>query len=99
LDGVRYLRVHWNHRSAGYPVVLCSEIGEDRYEVRKVDEYADGRLDLAGRGIETGNTALATERTPSLAEINLDRQFRATPMEPRDFERLRDRALAWLELR
>ncbi|MFH7323633.1 DUF6881 domain-containing protein [Aeromicrobium sp. JJY06] len=95
---MRYLQVHWNHGFSGDPVILYSEIDADGYEIRKVDEYANGRLDLADYGIETGNTSLGTAPTPTLEEINRDAQFRATPLDPEEFERIWDRAKACFEL-
>jgi uncharacterized protein DUF6881 len=44
---MRYQRVVWHHGHPDEPVVLCSEIDDQGIEIRKVDEYRDGRLDYA----------------------------------------------------
>jgi hypothetical protein len=55
---MRYQAVRWAHDLVDEPVMLFSEIDADGYEVRKVDEYRNGRLDLADAVTETGSTAL-----------------------------------------
>lgn len=42
-----YLKVRWLHDDPAYPVLLLSELDERRYEVRKAEIYADGRIDIA----------------------------------------------------
>ncbi|SKB10104.1 hypothetical protein SAMN06295964_3102 [Aeromicrobium choanae] len=95
---MRHLQVRWSHGSTDHQVMLYSEIDNDGYEIRKVDEYANGRLDLAGEGIETGSTGLGTERIPPMEEINVDPQSRAAPLDPVEFEQIWDRAKAWFDL-
>ncbi|MBU2693720.1 hypothetical protein [Pimelobacter sp. 30-1] len=95
---MRYQRVHWRHGLAEFPVVLFSEIDGDGWETRKVDEYADGHLDLAGNGIETGRTFLGLDRVPSLDEINDDRQFLAEEITAEEFDTVWSKAMEWFEL-
>jgi len=41
---MQYLKVRWIHPSQEDPVVLLSELDSDRYEVRKIEIFADGRI-------------------------------------------------------
>lgn len=47
----------------------------DGWEVRKVDEFADGRLVRADREHESGSTRLSEAPVPSAEEIGGDPQF------------------------
>lgn len=95
---MRYLRVRWHQDSPDFPVLLYSEIDDERWEVRKVDEYADGRRDLAGEGIETGQTGLGEIPTPPIDEINSDPEFSAVEIERDEFEGVWMAAKEWFEL-
>lgn len=95
---MKYLRVHWFHDSLQDPVVLYSEVDDEGREVRKVDEYLEGRRDLAGSGIETGSTFLAEGRFASLEEINADSQFEAAEIPSEEFEVVWRLAKNWFEL-
>jgi len=95
---MKYLRVRWRHDSPEDPVLLYSEVDDEGWEVRKVDEYIDGRRDLAGNGIETGSTFIAEDQTPSLEEINADPQFEAVEITPQEFEVVWKQAKDWFEL-
>jgi hypothetical protein len=85
---MRYQRVIWRHDFEGAPTVLWSEIGDDGFETRKVDEYRDGRLDYADEDTRTGMTLLGDQPIPSLDEINADEEFTAASISPSDFERV-----------
>jgi uncharacterized protein DUF6881 len=56
-----------------------SEIGDDGFETRKVDEYRDGRLDYADENTRSGTTLLGDQPVPTLDEINADEEFTAAP--------------------
>ena len=91
LDG-RCQRVVWHHDAPDEPVVLWSEIGDDGYERRKVDEYRDGRLDRADATTSTGTTVLGDQRVPPLHEIDADDEFTAVAISAEEFQRVWDRA-------
>jgi len=95
---MRYLRVRWLQDSPEYPVLLYSEVDDDGWEIRKVDEYADGHRDLAGEGIETGQSGLGEAPTPSIDEINSDPEFRAVEIDRDEFEGVWQAAKAWFDL-
>jgi hypothetical protein len=89
---MRYQRVLWRHDFTDEPTVLWSEIGDDGFETRKVDEYRDGRLDYADENISSGTTRLGDQPMPTLDEINADEGFTAAPISPSDFEHVWQRA-------
>ena len=81
-----YMKVVWRHSCVEDPVVLWSEISADRFEVRKVDLYSDGRLDYAGDNVSTGITMLGTDVVPALSEIGADPEFEPASVDKIEFE-------------
>ncbi|HEY1216196.1 MAG TPA: hypothetical protein VGE93_21415, partial [Bryobacteraceae bacterium] len=51
---VRYLKVAWHHDFAEDPVEIFSEVGDDDYEVRKVELFHDGRFECSMRSAKSG---------------------------------------------
>lgn len=95
---MRYQLVRWLHDLDDEPVLLFSEIDSLGYERRKVDEYGNGRLDLAGPKIQTGSTHLSETVMPSQAEIDSMDDFEARSIEAEHFEDVWQRALSWFDL-
>ena len=89
---MRYVKVRWLHDIESEPVELYSELDGDR-EVRKVEVYRDGRMDLADQSRETGTTVLSREPIPPIAEIARDPQFEPEVVSREDFEVTWARAL------
>lgn len=83
---MRYQAVRWIHDFDDEPVMLFSEVDPRGAECRKVEEYRDGRLDVAGQGFENGSTQLAQSLMPSLDEINMASEFVARSIDKRAFE-------------
>lgn len=98
LMAFRYQRVRWLHDSNDFPFLLYSELDEDGWEVRKVDEYVNGRRDLASASIETGNTALGEAPVPPLDDINEDPEFEGVAITDQEFEVVWAKAKEWFEL-
>lgn len=86
-----FQRVRWDHDDAEDPVVLWSHI-VDGWEVRKVDEFADGRLAWADDQHETDTTGLGQVPIPRPDEIAADPQFTVAVVDAADFERVWRRA-------
>jgi uncharacterized protein DUF6881 len=95
---VRYQRVVWHHDFDDEPVVLWSQIGDDHFERRKVDEYRDGRLDYADENASTGSTLLGDQPVPPLDQINTDSEFSGTAISEFEFEQAWARATQRLPL-
>jgi hypothetical protein len=88
-----YQRVRWIHENADDPVVLWAHV-VDGWEVRKVDEFDDGRLSWADAEHESGSTRLGTMPVPPPAAIATDPQFVVELVDSESFELTWRRALA-----
>ena len=55
---MEYLKVEWLHSNDQYPILLFSELDEDRMEIRKVEQYRDGKFCFADHERATGDTQL-----------------------------------------
>jgi hypothetical protein len=94
---MRYVKVGGFHELDDQPVVLYSEVNDDGYEVRKVEEYADGHRDLANKGGETGSTFLSDVPLPGLAVINAQDEFVGEEITEDEFEEVWAAAWNWFD--
>ncbi|CAN7480240.1 hypothetical protein LJR260_004367 [Variovorax paradoxus] len=85
---MEYIDVLWKHLDNEYPVRLVSELGEDRFELRKLEFFADGTVDAASGDRETERTRLGLVAVPPLGEINQDQQFEGSAISQGEFEAL-----------
>ena len=90
---MRYLYVKWTHKDPGAPVHIYSELGDDRFELRKVEIWADGRKGFADSTEEAGGTALGSMPVPTLAEIAAQPEYQAKEIPQEEFQRI------WLKRR
>jgi hypothetical protein len=90
---MRYLYVKWVHKNPGDPVHLYSEIGDDSYERRKVEIWADGRKGFADGSEEKGGTSLGVMPVPSLKEIAAQPGCEPKEIPAEDFQKI------WLKRR
>lgn len=86
-----FQRVRWHHDCPEDPVVLWSHI-VDGWEVRKVDELADGRLAWADDEHETETTGLGQVPIPPPDEIAADPEFTVALVDAEAFEQVWRRA-------
>jgi hypothetical protein len=89
-----YTKVKWHDDGRDHPTLLYAELDTDRWEIRKVEVYADGRIDFADADRSTGSTWLGEKVTPSVEEINSYEPFEASVISPAEFEEIWMRALA-----
>ena len=82
--------VTWHHENPDYPVELFAELDDERFEVRKVEAFRDGRKCFADASGHSGDTFLGIEPVPPLEEIGSDPQFTPRPITREEFE------AAWL---
>lgn len=82
----KYLKVKWVHDDPEYPVLFLSELDESRYETRKIEIYADGRMGYASDDREIGDARLGEVPVPPEAEIAADPQFVVEPLTLSEFE-------------
>ena len=85
---MRYLYVKWLHKDPGAPVHLYSEIGDDSYERRKVEIWADGRKGFADGSEEKGGTVLGSMPVPSLKEIAAQAEFQPKEISAEEFQKM-----------
>jgi hypothetical protein len=79
---MEYLKVEWQHDFPAYPVLIFSELGEGRYETRKIEVYADGRQQCWD---QRSSNELGEVTVLSLAEIDAMEEFTAVALTPVDF--------------
>ncbi|UPT62558.1 MAG: hypothetical protein M0D54_19745 [Hyphomonadaceae bacterium JAD_PAG50586_4] len=86
MSGASYMRVRWLHDHPNEPVDLWSELDDQRFEVRKVEIWRDGRVGFAARDRESGGTLLGTVAMPSLSEIAANPEFEPEEISGVEFE-------------
>jgi hypothetical protein len=88
-----YIKVGWLHSFPNDPVFLYSELDADRWEVRKVEVYADGRMEYAGRGKAVGGAKLGKVPVPPLEEIANHPEFKPELISEIEFEAIWSKAV------
>ncbi len=88
-----YIRVAWKHERPEDPITLYSELDEERWEVRKVEVFRDGRATSADGKGSTGPTSLGDQPVPSVEDIAKSAEFEATQISRREFEEIWDKTL------
>jgi HEAT repeat protein len=91
---MRYIKVKWLLTSPNVPVLLYSELNGELWEVRKVEVYADGRMDFASREEQSGSTRLGIEPLPTVEEIAAHREFEPAIVSAEEFESVWEKAKA-----
>jgi hypothetical protein len=83
---MKYLRVGWKHQHLDEPVILYSELDDNRFEVRKVEVFRNGRCGYASAEGASGGTKLGLLAMPELSEIAKDPQFEPIEITQEEFE-------------
>jgi hypothetical protein len=83
-----YIDVRWHHSSARDPMRLVSELDANRWEIRKLEFFPDGRVGYAGPADATHGTTLSEAPVPSLEDINAQTEFDGHEVDAADFESL-----------
>jgi len=83
---MRYIDVNWTHETDEYPYRLVSEIGENQFEVRKLEFFRNGKIGFASSVRNTENTMLGIVEAPPLEEINSDNEFQGKNISKQEFE-------------
>jgi hypothetical protein len=81
-----YLKVIWKHVLRDEPVVIYMELNNNRYEVRKIEVYRDGKVGYAYEHTEIGESALSEKPIPSIKQIAKDKQFAPNRISKNEFE-------------
>jgi len=85
---MEYIDIQWHHKNANDPVRLVSELDAERFEVRKLEFFADGRVGHACESSESHGTMLGELPDPLLSEITMDPQFTGGHIGAEEFEQL-----------
>lgn len=83
---MNYLKVRWLHELEEEPIIMLSELDDDRYEVRKIEIFADGHIGFASEELEVGGTMLGELPAPFADEIAADPQFVVEDLNAEEFE-------------
>jgi hypothetical protein len=83
-----YIRVGWKHQHPDEPVLLYSELDEQRWEVRKVEVFRGTRCGYASRDEAFGGTLLGLCPIPELNAIGADPQFEPAEITQDEFEKV-----------
>jgi hypothetical protein len=79
-----YIKVRWKHDDPNNPILLYSEMDNERWEIRKVEVFPDGPLGYADRATSRGTTFL--EPLPTLLEIAAMPEFEPAAITKDEFE-------------
>lgn len=81
-----YLKVVWHHDFPDEPVVLFSELDDERYETRKVEVFRDGHRTFASLQGFSGSTMLGEIPAPSIEELSESGEFSPEQIAREEFE-------------
>lgn len=87
-----YFACQWHHDSPDDPVLLYEELNDERMELRKVEEFRDGRRLRADRVDEEREVSLSWVEIPPLEEIDADPAFTVLPLTAAGFQAVWDSA-------
>lgn len=85
---MKYMMVKWLHDFEDEPVLLYSEMDEERNELRKIEIYENGKVGYADERIEVGDARLSKVPLPELKEIALDEEFIPSEIKMEEFEKM-----------
>ncbi|THA25988.1 hypothetical protein E4198_15925 [Streptomyces sp. RKND-216] len=88
-----YWKVEWKHDFQEEPTTFYSEIGEDGYEVRKVQRFRDGRLVKADAQHESGEVGLSEIPVGRIEDVKAQPDFSAFTISFDEFQ------VVWLKAR
>jgi hypothetical protein len=89
-----YLKVKWLHEFDDEPVLLYSELADDRSEIRKVEVFPNGELGYAYDEESKGTTQLSETTLPTEQEIGSDPQFQLLVISKDEFEEVWEKAVS-----
>jgi hypothetical protein len=81
-----YFHAVWFDASEDEPVEYYDELDADRYSIRCIRKYRDGRLESCGYASDNWRDEMPEGPIPPIIEINRDPQFAAQEISKSDFE-------------
>lgn len=82
-----YIYSKWKNSPVGSPVEFYSELDPSRYETRKIEIFANGKLGFASSGNATEGTRLGITPVPPISEIRSQPEFEIKEISKIDFEK------------
>ena len=82
-----YLYSKWLTASPDVPREFYSKLDERRYETRKIEIFADGRVGIAPSKLHADKTQLGLEPVPSLFDIQKQGEFQTREITTAEFEK------------
>lgn len=89
-----YMKAWWHHDSTDEPVLLYSELDAQRWEIRSVEVFRDGRIGYASEAESAGPTMLGQLPVPEFDEIRADPEFDVEEITREEFEAVWERRAA-----
>ena len=83
-----YLKVKWIRAPSYRPVLIYSELDHERWELRKVEIFPDGRMLYADPEVEFEETGLSTMPYPSFEKIAADPELEPEVISKAEFEKV-----------
>ncbi|MBN1035649.1 hypothetical protein DWC20_08835 [Clostridium botulinum] len=82
---MEYVKYIWIHNFEDEPILIYSELDNERNETRKVEFYKNGKTGCATDRMKH-HTFLGLESMPSIEQINEFEEFFAIPISNEEFE-------------
>jgi hypothetical protein len=83
---MEYIKCLWLHSFNDEPILLISEIDDERFEKRKIEIFHNGFVGFADETQHSDGTDLGKTSIPLVEEINQDKQFDASLINKKEFE-------------
>lgn len=90
---MEYIKVKWIHCFNDEPIWFYSELDEERWEIRKVVVFKDGRLGYIGPEEGNGLSILGEIPMPSLEEIASEPEFEPYEISAKEFKSIWEKAI------
>ena len=81
-----YIYSKWHNNPVGSPSELYSELDAQRYEIRKVEIFNDGKIGYASKTDTAHGTRLGIIPVPSITEIEAQGGFDINEISKNEFE-------------
>lgn len=91
---MNYLHVTWRHDLPHQPTDIYTEVDDEHWESRKVEVFADGRIQYSDGVDSTGNTDLSDVRSQMPGEAPDNDVLATTAIDEATFEHMWDLATA-----
>lgn len=85
---MKYIKCKWIHNFQDEPILLFSELDEDRYETRKIEIFRNNEIGYADAVEHSKSTDLGDLPDPPLEEINKSEEFEAVYISKEEFEQI-----------